>query len=80
MSITFSLISVLNYCVPIVSDAESLINFIKNNDVVLNSVVDGIGMVEWVKDTKRVSIKYHVIKISNGSMRVLFSFLNLLPK
>lgn len=50
-----SSISVLNYCVPTLSDTDSLTTFIKNNHIILNNVVDGVGMVEWMKYSKEVN-------------------------
>lgn len=47
-------ISVFNYCVPTLSDTEDLKNFMKDNKIVLNNVVDGSTMVEWLNDFKIV--------------------------
>uniref|UniRef100_A0A2S2Q1E7 Choline transporter-like protein n=1 Tax=Sipha flava TaxID=143950 RepID=A0A2S2Q1E7_9HEMI len=47
--------SLLNYCVPTLSDTESLKAFMKTNNIVLSNVIDGTTMVEWLKDSKENS-------------------------
>lgn len=77
MNIFFSLLSVLNYCVPTLSDTDSLKTFMKNNKIVLSNVIDGTTMVEWLKDSKEVNYNrnYHWIfgiGIIHDNERVLF--------